>query len=78
MANNQRRPANKTRSGFKQGQEVKKGDLLFTIDPRPYEAIVQRAEAVLAVAPTIAGSWTSRTASGCRRTIPHTRCDASG
>ncbi|MBV6498720.1 MAG: Multidrug efflux pump subunit AcrA [Prosthecobacter sp.] len=35
---------------FKEGAEVKAGDLLFTIDPRPYEAAVQRAEAVLAQA----------------------------
>lgn len=32
---------------FKQGQEVKKGDLLFTIDPRPYEAALKEAEATL-------------------------------
>jgi len=37
---------------FKEGTEVKAGDLLFTIDPRPYEAVVQRAEAVLAQAKT--------------------------
>ncbi|MDP1590325.1 MAG: efflux RND transporter periplasmic adaptor subunit [Prosthecobacter sp.] len=37
---------------LKEGTEVKAGDLLFTIDPRPYEAIVQRAEAVLAQAKT--------------------------
>ena len=37
---------------FKEGTEVKEGDLLFTIDPRPYQAIVQRAEAVLAQAKT--------------------------
>ena len=37
-----------TKISFKEGTEVKEGDLLFTIDPRPYEAIVQRAEAVLA------------------------------
>ena len=30
---------------FKEGAEVKTGDLLFTIDPRPYEAAVQRAAA---------------------------------
>lgn len=39
---------------FKEGTEVKEGDLLFTIDPRPYEAAVQRAEAVLAQARTSA------------------------
>lgn len=30
---------------FKEGKEVKKGDLLFTIDPRPYQAEYDRAEA---------------------------------
>lgn len=33
---------------FKEGQDVKKGQLLFTIDPRPYEAEVNQAEATLA------------------------------
>ncbi|MEJ2683763.1 MAG: efflux RND transporter periplasmic adaptor subunit [Candidatus Sulfobium sp.] len=33
---------------FREGQDVKKGDLLFTIDPRPYEAQVKQAEAALA------------------------------
>ncbi|MEZ5387286.1 MAG: efflux RND transporter periplasmic adaptor subunit [Prosthecobacter sp.] len=37
---------------FNEGTEVKEGALLFTIDPRPYEAAVQRAEAVLAQAKT--------------------------
>ncbi len=32
---------------FTQGQEVKKGDLLFTIDPRPYQAALREAESVL-------------------------------
>lgn len=35
---------------FEDGQEVKKGDLLFVIDPRPYQAAVKRAEAQLASA----------------------------
>src|SRR5437868_5725538 len=30
---------------FKDGAEVKKGDLLFVIDPRPYQAELERAEA---------------------------------
>jgi multidrug efflux system membrane fusion protein len=30
---------------FKEGQDVKKGDLLFTIDPRPFEAALTQAEA---------------------------------
>lgn len=33
---------------FTEGQDVKKGDLLFTIDPRPYEAALKQAEAILA------------------------------
>jgi multidrug efflux system membrane fusion protein len=33
---------------FTEGREVNKGDLLFTIDPRPYEATVRQAEATLA------------------------------
>ena len=37
-----------TRVHFKEGQDVKKGDLLFTIDPRPYEATLKQAEATLA------------------------------
>src|SRR5438552_7842268 len=30
---------------FKEGKEIKKGDLLFTIDPRPYQAEFDRADA---------------------------------
>jgi len=33
---------------FDEGQEVKEGDLLFTIDPRPYEAVLKEAQAKLA------------------------------
>ncbi|MGH7779562.1 MAG: efflux RND transporter periplasmic adaptor subunit [Candidatus Binataceae bacterium] len=33
---------------FKEGQEVKRGDLLFTIDPRPFEAMLAQAQANLA------------------------------
>lgn len=32
---------------FTQGQEVKKNDLLFTIDPRPYQAALKEAQATL-------------------------------
>jgi multidrug efflux system membrane fusion protein len=32
---------------FTEGQDVKKGDLLFTVDPRPYEAALKQAEANL-------------------------------
>lgn len=35
---------------FKEGENVKKGDLLFVIDPRPYEAALASAEAELAEA----------------------------
>ena len=34
--------------GFREGQDVKKGDLIFVIDPRPYEAALKTAEANLA------------------------------
>ncbi|HET6364506.1 MAG: efflux RND transporter periplasmic adaptor subunit [Nitrospirota bacterium] len=33
---------------FKEGQDVKQGDLLFQIDPRPYDAALKQAEAQLA------------------------------
>ncbi|MDD5645045.1 MAG: efflux RND transporter periplasmic adaptor subunit [bacterium] len=33
---------------FKEGDEVKKGDLLFSIDARPYEAELEKAQALLA------------------------------
>ncbi|HUJ26403.1 MAG TPA: efflux RND transporter periplasmic adaptor subunit [Myxococcales bacterium] len=35
------------RVGFSEGQEVKKGDLLFEIDPRPLQAAQAQAEALL-------------------------------
>jgi multidrug efflux system membrane fusion protein len=37
-----------TKVAFKEGQDVKKGDLLFEIDPVPYEAALKAAEATLA------------------------------
>jgi multidrug efflux system membrane fusion protein len=37
-----------TRVHFKEGQDVNKGEFLFTIDPRPYEAALKQAEANLA------------------------------
>jgi RND family efflux transporter MFP subunit len=38
------------RVSFKEGDEVKKGDVLFEIDPRPYQAELARADAGLAAA----------------------------
>jgi len=37
-----------TKVHFREGQDVNKGELLFTIDPRPYEATLRQAEANLA------------------------------
>jgi multidrug efflux system membrane fusion protein len=37
-----------TQAHFKEGQDVKKGQLLFTVDPRPLEAALKQAEANLA------------------------------
>src|SRR5919106_943822 len=37
-----------TKAHFKEGQDVKKGQLLFTIDPRPLEAVLRQSEANLA------------------------------
>lgn len=37
---------------FNEGKEVRKGDVLFTIDPRPYEAELKRAQAELTRAKT--------------------------
>jgi len=39
-----------TAVNFKPGSEVKKGQVLFVIDPRPYQAEVQRAEAAATAA----------------------------
>src|ERR1700730_14943813 len=41
-----------TEALFEDGQTVKAGDVLFVIDPRPYEAATARAEANLASART--------------------------
>jgi membrane fusion protein, multidrug efflux system len=37
-----------TRVHFREGEDVREGDLLFTIDPRPYDAALKAAEADLA------------------------------
>jgi RND family efflux transporter MFP subunit len=39
-------------AGFRDGAFVKKGDLLFTIDPRPYRAAVDQAKAAVSVSDT--------------------------
>ena len=41
-------PGQITEVHFQQGQDVKKGDLLFTIDPRPFQAALLQAQANLA------------------------------
>ncbi len=35
------------RTAFKEGDMVKRGDLLFEVDPRPFEAALKQAEAIL-------------------------------
>jgi multidrug efflux system membrane fusion protein len=37
-----------TQINFKEGQDVRKGDLLIQLDPRPYEAVLDQAKAALA------------------------------
>jgi multidrug efflux system membrane fusion protein len=39
---------------FREGQEVRQGDLIFTIDPQPYEAALKQAQANLARATALA------------------------
>ncbi|MFL9924767.1 efflux RND transporter periplasmic adaptor subunit [Herbaspirillum lusitanum] len=51
---------------FKDGALVKKGEVLFTIDPRPYAAEVARAEAQLAGAEARAGYTSTDVARGQR------------
>lgn len=51
---------------FKDGSLVKKGDLLFTIDPRPYAAEVARVQAQLAAAEARAAYTSSDVARGER------------
>ena len=41
-----------TSTHFEQGHEVKKGDILYVIDPRPYQAKLKQAQAELARART--------------------------
>ncbi|KPG95477.1 hypothetical protein AEQ67_19820 [Pseudomonas sp. RIT-PI-q] len=53
---------------FKDGALVKKGDQLFTIDPRPYQAEVDRAAGQLAAAESRAG-YTATDASRAARLI---------
>lgn len=35
-------------ANFKEGQEIRRGNVLFRIDPRPFEAVLRQAEATLA------------------------------
>ncbi|MBI5584745.1 MAG: efflux RND transporter periplasmic adaptor subunit [Deltaproteobacteria bacterium] len=39
---------------FREGQEIRQGDLIFTIDPQPYEAALRQAQANLARATALA------------------------
>ncbi|MBB5392705.1 MULTISPECIES: efflux RND transporter periplasmic adaptor subunit [unclassified Herbaspirillum] len=55
-----------TQVHFKDGALVKKGDVLFTIDPRPYAAEVARTEAQLAGAEARAGYTSADLARGQR------------
>lgn len=48
------------RVAYAEGDEVQQGDLLFVIDPRPYQAALQRAEAELARARADAQLATTR------------------
>jgi RND family efflux transporter MFP subunit len=51
------------RVAFNEGSEVRKGELLFAIDPRPYQATLDHAKADLALAKTrseLAGSESQR------------------
>lgn len=41
---------------FTEGSDVKKGDILFTVDPRPYQAALKRAEADLLRAKALAAA----------------------
>ena len=50
------------RVAFAEGKEVKKGDVLFEIDPRPYQAELERAEAELERASTGASLASSEVA----------------
>jgi multidrug efflux system membrane fusion protein len=47
---------------FREGQEVKRGDLLFTIDPRPYQAALAQAESAVArdKAKFVDAEWNAR------------------
>ncbi len=36
-----------TKIGFTEGQDVKQGDFLFEIDPRPYQEALRQAETAL-------------------------------
>lgn len=56
---------------FRDGSLVRKGDVLFTIDPRPYAAEVGRAQAQLAAAEARAGYTAANLARGERLVAEH-------
>lgn len=45
---------------FADGAQVKAGDLLFSIDPRPFQAALKRAEANLSIAESVAANATEQ------------------
>ena len=61
---------------FTAGKEVRKGDLLFQIDPRPYQAELARAEAELAQARSAAALAARESGAVASRWSPATRSRA--
>ena len=59
------------RQAYKEGSVVKKGDVLFEIDPRPFKAVLDQAKGQLAQAEALARPC-------CRRSQRGTRPSGSG
>jgi multidrug efflux pump subunit AcrA (membrane-fusion protein) len=56
---------------FREGALVKKGDLLLTIDPAPYAADVERADAQVAAAQARVVSTSAHNACGVSKPFPN-------